>query len=86
MAMAAGLGAIPGLGPNRRSCADGPWPARQTSQAVVLDDSSRHAATADRCTSGYDELAGIGLARPGALAAPASKSPGARAAGVGYDS
>jgi hypothetical protein len=43
---------------DRRRCADRPWPARQMSQAVVLDDRSRHAATADRCTSGYDELAG----------------------------
>lgn len=47
-----------GFGPTGEGATGGTGLARQMARAVVLDDSSRHAATTDRCTSGYDELAG----------------------------
>jgi hypothetical protein len=49
VSVGAGVLAGPGAG-----C---PWWPRLRPQAVVPSDSSRHAATTDRCTSGYDELA-----------------------------
>lgn len=61
-------------------------PGWRKQTGVVLDDGSHHAATADRGTSGYDERAGHQYCAPGALAAPASKSSGERAAAVGRDS
>jgi hypothetical protein len=48
---------LQGFGPTGEGATGGTGLARQMPQAVMLDDGSRH-ASADRRTSGYDELAG----------------------------